>query len=139
MADPANMTFSFELVSPEQKLIDTPAWQVVVPGEEGEVGVRAGHMALVVAMKPGVVQIWRGEGSEPVKIFIAGGFADIAQEHCTILAEEAFDMSKLEPSKLTQELQNLNDDLRVAENDLDRARIKSRQSLISAMLDALAA
>ena len=42
-----NKLFNFELVSPEQKLISETAYQVSIPGEEGDVGVRAGHMALV--------------------------------------------------------------------------------------------
>ena len=36
-------TFSFKLVSPERILMDEPAMQVVVPGEEGDLGVLKGH------------------------------------------------------------------------------------------------
>ncbi len=138
MAEHAENKFTFELVSPEQKLIDTPAWQVTLPGEEGEIGVRAGHMALLVAMKPGVVQIYREADSDPVRIFIAGGFADIAQEHCTILAEEAFDVANLDPVRLEKELANLDIELGMAETESEKARIQARQLLIQAMLRTVA-
>ena len=74
-------TFHFELVSPEQKLISEPAFQVTVPGEEGHVGIRAGHMALLISVRPGVVELIRKEGDTPEKIFIAGGFADVSQKN----------------------------------------------------------
>ena len=35
--------FDFELVSPEKKLMSEKAWQVTIPGYEGDFGVRAGH------------------------------------------------------------------------------------------------
>ena len=75
-------TFNFELVSPEQKLISEQAYQVTIPGEEGDVGVRAGHMALVMTVRPGVVEVIRTEDGTKEKIFIAGGFADISQTNC---------------------------------------------------------
>ena len=57
--------FSFELVSPEKILVSEPAWQVVIPGEEGYFGVRAGHMSLIAAIRPGVVEVYKSEGAAP--------------------------------------------------------------------------
>ena len=39
--------FTFQLISPEQKLISEDVTMVTVPGEEGEFGVLAGHSPLV--------------------------------------------------------------------------------------------
>ena len=80
MSDTANNTFHFELVSPAKKLIEEPAFQVVLPGEVGDVGVRKGHASLVVSARPGVVEILREQGGTPERLFIAGGFADITAE-----------------------------------------------------------
>lgn len=129
-------TFNFELVSPEAKLISEPVWQVSIPGEEGDVGVRAGHMALVMSIRPGVVEVMLGEQSEKKRIFIAGGFADIAQDHCTILAEQAVDLASLDTDKLEKELLNLSEDLSLAVTDTERIRLQKRIDLISAMLHA---
>lgn len=135
MADLAT-TFQFELVSPERKLVSEPAWQVTLPGEEGDLGVRAGHMALVVSMRAGVVTVERTENGSADRIFVAGGFADIGADHCTILAEQAVEVSSLNVDKLEQELRNLNDDLSVASNDAERAQVAERQALVHAMIDA---
>lgn len=138
MAEQAQNKFTFELVSPEQKLIDTPAWQVIVPGEEGDLGVRAGHMALIVSIRPGIVQIFRESDSVPVKIFIAGGFADVSQDHCTILAEEAYDVANLNAEKLAKDIENLTEELKFAETSEEKSRITARKELLSSMLQAIA-
>lgn len=129
--------FNFELVSPERKLVSEPAFQVTIPGEEGYVGVRAGHMALVMSVRPGVVEVIRSEGGAKEKIFIAGGFADISQTQCTLLAEEAVPLAGLQPDRLSAELGRLNEDMGFAETDDDKARIAKRIAVVSGMLDAV--
>lgn len=109
MADAAT-TFNFELVSPERILVSEPAWQVVIPGEEGYFGVRAGHMSLIAAVRPGVVEITAREGDAPQKIFIAGGFADVTAANCTILAEQAINVNELDAAAIEAEISKLKAD-----------------------------
>lgn len=110
MADAAT-TFNFELVSPDRILVSEPAWQVVIPGEEGYFGVRAGHMSLIAAVRPGVVEVYKTEGAAPEKIFIAGGFADVTAANCTVLAEQAVNVNDLNAADIEAELKNLRDQL----------------------------
>lgn len=132
-------TFQFELVSPEKKLISEPAYMVNIPGEEGEFGVLAGHASLVASVKAGVVKIWKTEGSAPEKIFIAGGFADVTAENCTVLAEEAVPLETLDRGALETQLTHLREDLNAVEGDLDRARVLRRIDVAEAKLAAISA
>ncbi len=115
MAEANATTFNFELVSPEKILVSEPAWQVIIPGEEGYFGVRVGHMSLIAAIKPGVVEITAKEGDAPKKIFIAGGFADVTAKNCTILAEQALNIADLDTVAIEQDIANLNEDLKAAD------------------------
>jgi F-type H+-transporting ATPase subunit epsilon len=132
-------TFNFELVSPERKLISEQAYQVSIPGEEGDIGVRAGHMALVMTVRSGVIEVIRSEGGMSEKIFIAGGFADVSQTNCTILAEEAIPVANLNAEKLSAEIENLRANLSVADNDIERISLNKKLVVVSAMLDAVKA
>ncbi len=132
-------TFNFELVSPEEKLISETAFQVSIPGEEGDVGVRAGHMALVMSVRPGVVEVIRTEGGEKEKIFIAGGFADISQTNCTVLAEEAVSLKSLKADVLEAELSRLNEEAGFADTAEEKTSLSKRITIVSAMLDAVKA
>ena len=129
--------FNFELVSPEQKLISEEAYHVTIPGEEGDVGVRAGHMALVMSVRPGVVEVIRSEGGAKEKIFIAGGFADVSQTNCTVLAEEAVPVANLNGDKLAVEMQSLTERLAVVDSEGDKVLLRKKIRIVSAMLDAV--
>lgn len=135
----SNNTFNFELVSPEQKLISEQAFQVTIPGDEGDVGVRAGHMALLMSVRSGVVEIIRTEGGVTEKIFIAGGFADVSQTNCTVLAEQAVPVESLQADKLEAEITKLNEDLTLSDTSDEKAKLSQRLALVHSMLDAVSA
>ncbi|MBI2234699.1 MAG: F0F1 ATP synthase subunit epsilon [Micavibrio aeruginosavorus] len=131
-----NGTFTFELVSPERKLISGAAKMVVIPGEEGDFGVLPGHSALVATIRPGVVEITM-DGEATQRIFIAGGFADVSPTNCTVLAEEAVNVSDLNQADLEQTIRNLTEDLTLAKDDLEKARVARKLALAKAKLQGL--
>ncbi len=137
MTDAAVNTFSFKLVSPEKILMDEPAMQVVVPGEEGDLGVLKGHSPFVVTVRPGVVSITKEQGSEEQKIFVAGGFADISAENCTILAEEAIAVADLNQEELEKKLTDLKEDLGMVSGEHDKKRVENALKIVKAKLSAV--
>lgn len=129
-------TFNFELVSPEKILVSEAAWQVVVPGEEGYFGVRAGHMSLIAAVRPGVVEVYAKEGDAPRKIFIAGGFADVTAKNCTILAEQAVNVSDLNVAVIEADLSKLREQLAVANDIVTKSQLHKKIALTAIKLEA---
>jgi F-type H+-transporting ATPase subunit epsilon len=136
MADTAQTTFNFELVSPERRLISEPARMAVVPGEEGDFGVLPGHASLVATIRPGVVEVHSADGSAVRRIFIAGGFADVTATSCTILAEEAINISDLNVEALEKTLVTLKEDLGLARDEMERARVSRKITMVQAKIMA---
>ena len=66
-------SFHFDLVSPERLLLSEDAEMVTIPGMEGEMGVMAGHMPLITALRPGTVDV-KG-GSQGVHFHLLNLFA----------------------------------------------------------------
>ncbi len=131
---------NFELVSPEAKLVSEPMYLVEVPGDEGAFGVAVGHCSLVSSLRAGVVRLHKEEGTSDVReIFIAGGFADVTAESCTILAEEAIDVKDLNKESLEQHLSDLGEDLEMSEEAEDKARVQAKITLTQAKLNAVSA
>lgn len=128
---------NFELVSPEAKLVSEPVYMAVIPGEEGVVGVLPGHASLVASLKPGVVELYETEGAEPRRIFIAGGFADVTPDNCSVLAEEAVNLADLNRDAVEKEIKTLEHDLELAEEEMDKTRIKRRLTLVELKLAAI--
>jgi F-type H+-transporting ATPase subunit epsilon len=136
MSETGADTFHFELVSPEEKLISAPAKMVTVPGEEGEFGVLPLHAATISSVRPGVIEII-SDDEDPKRIFVAGGFADVTDKSCTVLAEEAIDVKELSNDALEQEIANLNEDITMASDETEKARIMQKLKLAKAKLTAL--
>lgn len=129
----------FELVSPEEKLVSEPVKLAVIPGEEGELGIGADHASLVASLKPGVVALYKNSMSDtPRRIFIAGGFADVTGTNCTILAEEAIDVAKLDKGKIEQQVKDLEEDIGMATERSDQIRFQRKLDMARAKLTAIA-
>lgn len=132
-------TFKFELISPEEKLISEDVTMVTIPGEEGEFGVLAGHAPLLSALRLGVIEVRRESANEnnPRRIFVAGGFADVGADHCTVLAEDAVDLGTLDVAKLDAETAKIEASLAATTDALDRQRLEARLAVAQAKRAAI--
>ncbi|HEX2890131.1 ATP synthase F1 subunit epsilon [Vineibacter terrae] len=79
---------AFSLVLPERELVTTDSDMVVVPGSEGDFGVLPGHIPMITTVRPGVIEL-HDDGKVTARYIVAGGFAEVTPERCTVLAEEA--------------------------------------------------
>jgi F-type H+-transporting ATPase subunit epsilon len=132
MADQIN----FELVSPERLLLSQPVEMVVVPGVEGDFGVLPGHAPLVSNVRPGVIAVF--EGNKVVQhIFVAGGFAEVTPERCTILAEQALPVTDIDRAAAESEIRDAREDLAESKDEAERAQLESRIAAGEAKLSAL--
>ncbi|MEE8140234.1 MAG: ATP synthase F1 subunit epsilon [Alphaproteobacteria bacterium] len=93
----------FELVSPARLLVSEPVEMVVVPGVEGDFGVLPGHAPVIAQVRPGVIDI-HGDGKVLRRIFVAGGFAEVTPERCTVLAEEARPVEDIDGAEARERL-----------------------------------
>ena len=79
---------AFELVAPERLLASEMVDMVVAPGAEGDFGVLPQHSLFMSLLRPGVIEIYEG-GQVTQRIFVGGGFAEVNERGCIVLAEEA--------------------------------------------------
>ena len=141
MAETADSnTIEFELVSPEKILKSEPVEMVVVPGTEGDVGVLPGHSLLIAAIRPGVIDIHEG-GQVRESIFVAGGFAEVSPERCTVLAEEAVPVADIDRAQAEKRLEDAKQALTKAgeAEDGDTAVAEKELKTAEAMLAAVSA
>jgi F-type H+-transporting ATPase subunit epsilon len=124
---------AFELVAPERLLASALVDMVVAPGEAGDFGVLPGHSLLMSLLRPGVLEIW--EGSQVTRrIFVAGGFAEVNERGCIVLAEEAVPVEEISLEQARQRLANAQDDLRGANNDAERERAEREIRIAQALI-----
>jgi F-type H+-transporting ATPase subunit epsilon len=127
----------FDIVSPERLLLSDEADMVTVPGSEGDFGVLAGHMPLISTLRPGVVDIRGGSESGDLRFFVLGGFAEANPRKLTVLAEEAVPMTSVDAATLEQRIKNTEEDLVLAKNESDRARVAEQLDHLRQLRSAL--
>lgn len=100
--------YHIELVSPEARVLTGSAFAVSIPAAEGEMTVMLGHAPLVCALNAGLVRLYAGSLSEEPQIyFVSGGFCDVSETGCTVLAEEAVLQSQLDGAALDAKMADL--------------------------------
>ncbi len=126
---------SFELVSPDRLLLSAEVDMVVVPGSEGEFGVLPRHAHMVSTVRTGIIAVHDG-GQVTERIFVAGGFAEVTPDRCTVLAEQAVAVGDIERDKVESDLKDAREDLVDAETDEERVDAQRRIAIAEALLEA---
>ncbi len=126
----------FELVSPERLVVSRVVEMVVVPGSEGDFGALPGHAPVIAKVRPGVIVVFDG-GQAKERIFVAGGFAEVTGERCTVLAEQAMAVGEIDRAAVDTELKNARDDLGEAKDEAGKAVAETAIAVAEAKLAAL--
>ena len=134
MAD-ADDKVAFQLVAPERLLATAEVDMVVAPGAEGDFGVLPGHSLFMSVLRPGVLETYQG-AQVSARIFVGGGFAEVNERGCTVLAEEAMPVEEIDLDQARKRLSNAQDDLKEATDDLARARLEREVRIAEAQIAA---
>ena len=98
---------SFDLVSPENLIFNDEVGMIIVPGEDGDIGVLPGHSKLISSLRSGRVMVY-GENKDLLKsFFVSGGFAEVNPEKCIVLGETVEEMNSLDKNSIEKEIQEL--------------------------------
>ncbi|MGI8567907.1 MAG: F0F1 ATP synthase subunit epsilon [Methylocella sp.] len=126
--------FNFELVSPEKLVFSGEVEAVVVPGTEGEFTVLKDHAPLISTMKPGIVVIDETPAKK-LRLFVYGGFAEVAPSGLTILADRAIALADLNEATLDAEVGNVEEEIAGAKGDeARRMAVEKRDQLLELKL-----
>jgi F-type H+-transporting ATPase subunit epsilon len=125
----------FDLVSPERSLVSEEVDMVVVPGAAGDFGVLPLHSPVISLLRPGVIEVHE-EGKVKERIFVGGGFAEVNEQSCTVLAEEALPVRDIDVGAARRRLSDAEDDLGEAKDDVDRARLEREVAIAGALIEA---
>jgi F-type H+-transporting ATPase subunit epsilon len=132
------MPVNLEIVSPEKLLLSRDVDMVVIPASEGDMGVMEGHAPMMVMLRGGVVSLYEGDRIID-SLFVAGGFAEVTPERCTVLAGEAMPVDAIERSEAEKRLRDAEEAMSQVdvENPVEEELALERVQSTRAMLEAL--
>lgn len=103
--------FDLSVVAPDRSVVEDKAVSVVVPGVEGYFGVQGGHVPIIAALKPGVMEYTVSNGSRHY-VSVGGGFAEVVGTKVTILADSAEVASEIDIQRAQEALERARKALR---------------------------
>jgi F-type H+-transporting ATPase subunit epsilon len=111
--------FALAVVAPDRSVVEETVTSVIAPGSEGYFGVLAGHSPLIAALKPGLVEYVDSRGVKHY-VYVGGGFAEVAPDRVTVLADEAARATDIEVTRAELDLENARRTLRGEDGTVDR-------------------
>jgi len=95
-------TFRCQVVTPERVVLDKETTFVALPAFDGELGVLAGRAPLIARLGSGELRVEGPGGKE--RLFVSGGFAQMASDRLTLLTEEARAIAELTKGAVAADL-----------------------------------
>ncbi|MGA3008285.1 MAG: ATP synthase F1 subunit epsilon [Opitutaceae bacterium] len=129
------MPLTLEIVTPEARVYSDTIDSVVIPTVEGEIGVLPGHIPLLTQLGYGELRVTKGNATQ--WLAIGGGFARIAADTVSILAESAIDEEKIDTDAVEKAMQRAEEALK-GKDTLDSAEVERLESLVRSSVVQLA-
>lgn len=127
----ANSTFSLDIVTAD-RLVESisDAVSLVVPAQEGYLGVLAGHAPLIGSLVPGEITLKRSSQDTEL-MAVSGGFIEVTPEHVTILADTLERQEEIDRRRAEEALNRAKERLAHMEEglDIDRARLAMERAM----------
>jgi F-type H+-transporting ATPase subunit epsilon len=132
------MAIALEIISPEKLLLARDVDMVVIPGTEGDLGILPGHSKLITGLRGGLVDIYQ-KNAITDRFFVSGGFAEVTESYCAVLADAIIRQSELNPAtaaKLLEEAKAAYDAVDMTDRDAYREasdRLISAQAMVDSI------
>lgn len=109
--------FQLSVVAPDRSVVEETVVSMVAPGQEGYFGVQAGHVPLIAALKPGILE-YVDPNNQRHFVYMGGGFAEVAADRVTVLADEAQHSNDIDVAKAEESLEEARRALRGEESTM---------------------
>ena len=116
------------IVTPETTVLDTTARGVILPLEDGQLGIGRGHSPFIGRLGAGEVRIATGDGREAgQRVFVDRGFVEVGHDTVTVVTQQAIPAEKLDLSKARANLAGITARPATGDEAID-AKLAAQQS-----------
>lgn len=122
---------NFDFVSPMSSIFSGEVDSILIPAKEGDAEILPQHAPFMTALRVGVVEI-KLTDSENLKFLIDGGFADIALDQVTLLAERSFDLVKSSKEDFDKIINDIAKDIEKSEDDREKEDLLIKKEILEA-------
>jgi F-type H+-transporting ATPase subunit epsilon len=122
-------TFDLSLVTPDGAAFEGEVEMLIVPGQDGEIGILARHAPLVATLKAGGTRVHLRRDEEIREFATGPGFFKVEQDRALALVDDAVDAREIDPDRAREQLDEAQAELeRIdrGESQADRWQVEQR-------------
>ena len=113
--------FNFEIISPDQTLLNKEVKQVTLPAYEGMMTILKDHISLITFLRPGFIEI--EENNKIEKFYVEEGTVEFFNNKLLILSSSTIESDKLSKELILKMLED-------SKNLLQNSEIKDKDRYI---------
>ena len=122
-------TFDLSLVTPDGAAFEGEVEMLIVPGQDGEIGILARHAPLVATLKAGGTRVHLRRDEEIREFATGPGFFKVEQDRALALVDDAVDAREIDPDRAREQLEEAQKELELldrGESQADRWQVEQR-------------
>jgi len=128
-------TIQCDIVSAEEAIFSGAVDMVIATGSMGDLGVSAGHSALLTGLKPGPVRVLSGEDEQVY--YVSGGFLEVQPQAVSILADTAVRADDLDEAAALEAQKQAEQAVANQSGEMDYSRATAELAAAAAQLRTL--
>ena len=98
------MSFSLEIISPQQTVFNDEIELCILPGIEGDFGILKNHMPFLTTLRIGIAYIYKNKNI--IETFLVnGGIVEVSNNKCTLLSEDIVKTSDYKDQKTDDKIE----------------------------------
>ena len=119
-----------EVIEPTRYKVQGKYDHIIVPGIDGDFGVDLNHTPFITKIRPGVLQLYKGQNLE--KLAIHDGFVTVENNHVIIVCDTVEKDSEIDESRATAARERAEKRLKGSSEEIDfrRAEFALKKALI---------
>jgi F-type H+-transporting ATPase subunit epsilon len=122
------MALTLEIVTPEARVYSDTIDTVVIPTTSGEIGVLPGHIPLLTQVAAGALRVTKGTTTQ--LLAVSGGFAQIAGDKVSVLAQSAIEAEKIDEQAAEHAMKRAEEELLKGSSSLPPAEIERLEGVV---------
>ena len=105
--------FNYKLVTPEKIYLEGDAQMVVLPGEEGDLGVLPNHSNIITSLRPGIIKVTNSDQTQ--SLFVEEGFIKFSNNELLVIAVGLNEEAALSNDFINDKIENYSSALDAAD------------------------
>jgi F-type H+-transporting ATPase subunit epsilon len=124
--------FNYKLVTPEKIYLEGDAQMVVLPGEEGDLGVLPNHSNIITSLRPGIIKVTNSDQTQ--SLFVEEGFIKFSNNELLVIAVGLDEEAALNNDFINNKIENYSSALDAAD-EAQKMKIQKKIDSLKLLLN----